>query len=215
MLPSAAAAEAAILTITARKKQLARRCAELYDYDLLRRNCVTRLLAELDQALSSKPDAIAPVERPAADPATQRLHRALASTSAIPWRMFQQLQERLPEARTNFYPSFRQRRLDALYRQQNDLQVYARECNILTSTIYRQGGRDDNFLFFTDDAGPLRPLFGAANLAWSLPQTAFGLLSWPFDAGQRLENGLSGALFSLPELLFINLRKGSFVRTKD
>jgi hypothetical protein len=32
----------------------------------------------------------------------------------------------------------------------------------------------------------------------------------PFDDGRRLRAGFHGAFFSLPELVFANVRKGSF-----
>jgi hypothetical protein len=32
----------------------------------------------------------------------------------------------------------------------------------------------------------------------------------PFDRDETLTSGVRGALFSLPELAFVNLRKGSF-----
>jgi hypothetical protein len=37
-----------------------------------------------------------------------------------------------------------------------------------------------------------------------------GLFAAPFDGGRELRAGWSGALFSLPELLFCNVRKGTF-----
>ncbi len=187
------------------EKRLARLQAERrrrYAYALLSRNCVTELLAQLRSALSSAPPAVIGGRF---EPA------ALAGLSCIPWRMFAELRRRLPAAEIVVHPSLRQRRLKALYRRQERLPVYLRECNILTSTIYRRGGRERNFLFFTDDAGLLRPLFGTANLFWSLADAAWGLASSPCDRGRRLAEGISGAVFSLPELLFINLRKGSFV----
>jgi hypothetical protein len=36
-----------------------------------------------------------------------------------------------------------------------------------------------------------------------------GLASAPFDAGRRLEAGLRGMLWSLPELAFVSVRKGT------
>jgi hypothetical protein len=38
---------------------------------------------------------------------------------------------------------------------------------------------------------------------------ALGLFTWPRDDGGRLRAGARGALFSLPELAFVNIRKGS------
>jgi hypothetical protein len=48
------------------------------------------------------------------------------------------------------------------------------------------------------------------NLGWGLGQGVAGLFTAPFDGGRRLQGGLHGALFSLPELVFVNVRKGTF-----
>jgi hypothetical protein len=37
-----------------------------------------------------------------------------------------------------------------------------------------------------------------------------GLPAVPFDRGARLRAACSGVLFSVPELVFLNFRKGSF-----
>ena len=52
-----------------------------------------------------------------------------------------------------------------MYAEENDIKVYLRESNTLSSTIYRRNGRDSFFLFFTDDALPVRPIYGALNVA--------------------------------------------------
>ena len=54
------------------------------------------------------------------------------------------------------------------------------------------------------------PLYGVANLAAGMLEGGLGLVSLPFDSGKRLKSGAVGALFSLPELAFVNIRKGSF-----
>ena len=55
-----------------------------------------------------------------------------------------------------------------------------------------------------------RPVFGAVNLVTGVAASAVGLVTAPFDRGKRLRAGLRGAFFSLPELVFQNIRKGSF-----
>jgi hypothetical protein len=89
------------------------------------------------------------------------------------------------------------------------LLVYLRESNTVTSTLYRRNPDDSAFLFFTDDAGPVRPLLGAANLVTGLGFSAVGLFLVGVDGGDTLRAGLRGMLFSLPELVFFNIRKGS------
>jgi hypothetical protein len=88
--------------------------------------------------------------------------------------------------------------------------VALRESNTLTSTLYTPGGEDSLFLFFTDDGAALRPLLGAFNLTAALAGAGAGLLRLPFDGGRLLDAALRGALFSLPELAFQNIRKGTF-----
>jgi hypothetical protein len=55
-----------------------------------------------------------------------------------------------------------------------------------------------------------RPLYGIANLAVGIGGTLAGIAWLPVDHGATLRAGLNGALFSVPELAFINIRKGSF-----
>jgi hypothetical protein len=93
---------------------------------------------------------------------------------------------------------------------ENALWVFLRESNVVTSTLYRVQPRDSIFLFFTDDLVAPRPLFGAVNLVTGLAASAIGLTTWPLDGGETLWAGLRGTLFSLPELVFHNIRKGSF-----
>jgi hypothetical protein len=85
-----------------------------------------------------------------------------------------------------------------------------RETNTLTGTIYRPNPDDSVFLFFTDDVVAPRPLFGLANLAVGLGAGVVGLATLPVDRGALLRAGAWGALWSLPELVFVNIRKGSF-----
>ena len=107
-------------------------------------------------------------------------------------------------------PGHRERELNALRSREGALRLYARESNTLSSRIYRRRDADGSFLLFTDDVFWPRPLFGALNLAWSAGDAALGLLTAPFDRGRRLERAGKGMLFSVPELVFVNIRKGSF-----
>jgi len=56
-----------------------------------------------------------------------------------------------------------------------------------------------------------RPLLGAVNGAAGLGAGAAGVALLHFDHGRLLGSGLRGVVFSLPELAFVNLRKGSFI----
>ena len=70
-------------------------------------------------------------------------------------------------------------------------------------------------------AVPWLPVFMARALPWRAltsltvarvqdPEALRGLLQAPTDGGRALRAGLEGALGSLPELAFVNLRKGSY-----
>jgi hypothetical protein len=107
-------------------------------------------------------------------------------------------------------PSFRRARAAQLRVQEDPAWVALRESNTLTSTLYTPGGGDSLFVFFTDDGAALRPLLGAFNLTAALVGAGVGLLRLPFDGGRTLDAALRGAFFSLPELAFQNIRKGTF-----
>ena len=97
-----------------------------------------------------------------------------------------------------------------MYDRENPLWVFLRESNTLSSTLYRRTHDDSAFLFFTDTAPAARPVFGALNVIAGLGMAAAGLAMLPIDGGELLTAGLKGAMFSLPELAFFNIRKGSF-----
>ncbi|MDX2167341.1 MAG: hypothetical protein SF182_09770 [Deltaproteobacteria bacterium] len=152
-------------------------------YRLVTRNCVTELLALLDAA-----DGRAP-----ARPAWQ----------AIPFVSADALAAQFPVVRRETWPSLRAAAPQATW------SAWLAEHTTLTAAGYRPSGRDSTFLFFTDDTVAARPLFGAANLAVGLADGTVGLATWPFDGARRLTAGFKGALFSLPELAFVSLRKGT------
>jgi hypothetical protein len=106
--------------------------------------------------------------------------------------------------------SYRGKQLDKLYAGNNGLISVLRESNTFTSTLYDYNSDDAFFVFFTDDTLLFRPVFGLFNTVAGIGQSVFGLLSWPFDKGANLKSGATGVLMSLPEVLFFNMRKGSY-----
>jgi len=84
-----------------------------------------------------------------------------------------------------------------------------RESNAFTSSFYEPADHAGFFVFFADSPWPLRPLFGALNLAGALVRGGIGVATLPFDRGAGLRSGLDGAFWSLPELVFANVRKGT------
>ena len=188
--------------------------AEHYRYDLITRNCVTELFRTIDQALlqqnksgvdPSKHDELLMRE------SMKRLGGNIsASYNFIPFVSFQSVQEHYKVTTSAVLSSYRGQQLEKLYARNNGLMVSLRESNTFTSTLYTYNPDDAFFVFFTDDNLVLRPIFGLFNTAAGIGQSIFGFLSWPFDFGKNLKSGATGILMSLPELLFFNMRKGSY-----
>ena len=188
----AAAADAA--TATARRYATA--FDDLYRYDLVRRNCVTETFHTIDAVLGN--DAEAALGGRVVMNAWRAIPAVATRAVRHTWRV----------TASDTTPSYRQERVAALARAGNPIAVRLRESNTLTSTVYRRSRDDSAFLFFTDDVLLLRPLLGAANLG--VGASLLGVVRAPLDRGAALRDGLRGVLWSVPELFFVNVRKGSF-----
>jgi hypothetical protein len=175
------------------EEHFAERLQRRYGYDLITRNCVSEIFRTMDA-----PGA----EERRVDPGWSLEFIPFVSEQAVnaTWNVVQ---------RTTL-PSYRRARLDEMYARERALRVRLRESNVFTSTVYRRNAEDSLFVFFTDDVVALRPVFGVVNLAAGLGAVAAGLPLLPLDRGHVLWAGARGALFSLPELAFVSLRKGSF-----
>ncbi len=172
-----------------------------YEYNLIRHNCATELIQAVNTAFP--------------DPETGR--RELGGwlepgndLNFIPHRLFSRVNSHFPVMETVRLPSRRLRNLAALYPNEKDLTVRLRESNTLSSTLYTPRIQDTPFLFFTDDSLVLRPVYGLANLCWAALHGATGIISLPVDGGERLHQGIRGMFYSLPELVFNNIRKGTY-----
>ncbi|WP_157135050.1 hypothetical protein [Leptonema illini] len=156
-------------------------------YALFTKNCVTELLAELQQISG----ADLPVESPT------------LSGLFIPFVSERYVADALGNGERILYRSYR-----------NELLLIEHDPVAETSTIssryYVWNERDSWFLFFSEDRPLARPLFGVVNLFLGGAQTVIGLPSAPFDRGQRLSRGIRGMAFSLSEVAFISVRKGTF-----
>jgi hypothetical protein len=178
-----------------------RRLRALYPYDLLRRNCATELLRLVGRAFPSKAEAARALGGPMG---------AGEGFAFVPFAWFEQVRTRLRVSSVEVLPSYRLRGLEARYAREARLRVYLEEANTLTSTLYPGSIGDEAFLLFTDDVAWPRPLYAVANGTWALGASGVGLLTAPFDGAGRLSRGLRGIVASLPELFFLNVRKGSF-----
>jgi hypothetical protein len=187
---------AATRKTTAQREDVLRRA---HGYDLFRHNCATGIISTLNTALGG------PLHAPAALGAELRPGAGLGF---VPFALYADLRERLPVSRSERIPSYRERRLAEL--AGGGALVRAREVTTLTSQIYRQRRTDGSFVLFASDAGWARPLYGIVNLGYASAHTLAGVASAPLDRGQRFERGVRGMLFSLPELVGLAVRKGSF-----
>ena len=198
----------AVLLDRARRNASAgrQRLRALYPYDLLRRNCATELLRVTARAFDSEADAARALGGEV---------RAGEGLGFIPFAWFEQVGTRLRVSSIDVLPSYRLRGLEARYARESRLRVYLEEANTITSTLYLGSVGDETFLLFTDDVTWPRPLYAVANGAWALGATGVGLLAAPFDGTRRLSRGLRSIVATLPELFFMNVRKGSFAGSPE
>lgn len=185
-------------------------------YNLVARNCVSEIFATIDEVLLADRNGGA---SDAMEVSREHLGghvRVPGSLAFVPFVSADAVASEYRVVETSEWPSHRRARLAEIHAREGDgVLVALREMNTLTSTIYRRNGDDSIFLFFTDEDPALRPLLGAANLLTGLGAAVVGLPMAPFDGGDLLAAGLRGAFWSVPELGFASVRKGSFFFVSD
>jgi hypothetical protein len=184
-----------------RERKYGRALDALYGYRLLTRNCVSELFQTMNDTLGGSPEDVRAALGGYVDGHSAFEYIPFVSARAVDTRYRVVLRREVP--------SWRALQLQEMRQRENPLWVALRESNTLTARSYRRGVRDSFFLFFTEDAALLRPLLGAFNLTAALGESAWGLPLAIVDDGDTLRSGLRGALTSLPELAFGNIRKGS------
>lgn len=188
------------------EQDYARALSSLYSYDLVRRNCVTEIFSSINSTFGRLADG------PPREESVRRLGGyvdAAGGLAFIPFVSAGKVDACYAVVERHERPSYRAERLAEMKKLESPILVFLRESNTITSTIYRPAPDDSPFLFFTDDTILFRPLFGAFNLAVGLGESLLGLVTMPVEGTNRLLLGVRGMLFSLPELAFVNLRKGS------
>jgi len=194
--------------------KLLQELAEHYRYDLITRNCVTELFRTIDQALLGQNREDADQSKQAElvmKESTERLGGNIsASYNFVPFVSFQSVQDRYNVTASAVLNSYRGQKLAKLYANNKGLMTLLRESNTFSSTLYPYNSDDALFVFFTDEHILLRPFFGLFNTVAGIGQSVIGFLSWPIDSGKNLKSGATGILMSLPELVFFNMRKGSY-----
>lgn len=169
-------------------------------YNVLTQNCATELMRLVNESFCSRREA---------EEALGGYIEPGDNLSFIPCRLSRLAGETFAVSETLDLPSCRLRRVADL-QAETGRWIRLRENNTLTSTVYTPWHADTIFLFFTDDVFWPRPILGAANLVYAHAHAAGGIVMLPFDRGRHLRRSLRGILFSLPELAFSNIRKGSF-----
>jgi hypothetical protein len=170
-------------------------------YDLIQRNCSTELLRNINFTFAD------------AEEGRVELGGWLTPEQGfvfIPAGMQKQVIQEFPVTRQDILVSRRLRMLDMLFARENDMLIWLRESNTLSSTLYNPRMQDSAFLFFTDNVFVMRPFLGLANLAWASLYGVSGLFTLPKDGGERIRQGVRGVFYSLPEVLFSNIRKGTY-----
>ncbi len=210
-LPSATAADATAAHARALRRLEHYRASLVAarGYDLIRRNCVTEIAEVIEEVMQdATQDAAQQATQTSLAPGTSTatagsLNFVPFVSAASLWRSGRVLSERE-------LPSWRRLQLEAMHAREPALRVALRETVVPAAHSYNAHDDDPVFALFTDRAPALRPVFGAVNIATGLVHASVGTLSAPIDGGRRLRRGLSGVLFSLPELAFIGLRKGTY-----
>ncbi|MGZ8225507.1 MAG: hypothetical protein ACXWT3_02570 [Methylococcaceae bacterium] len=205
---------AALTELKNYESRLLRQLEHNYQYDLIRRNCVTEIFRTIDHALGQQIKHDAQLSEPDAlltEASKERLGGYVSIPyNFIPFVSYQSVQNHYNVTHSEELASYRNLKIAQLNTQENKLLVSLRESNILSSTLYSYNPDDALFIFFTDDSFLLRPFFGLINTSAGIGQSLLGFFSWPFDSGKNLKSGATGVLMSLPELFFVNMRKGSY-----
>ncbi|AGF77270.1 hypothetical protein UWK_00690 [Desulfocapsa sulfexigens DSM 10523] len=174
---------------------------KLYGYNLFTRNCATELIRSLNSTFTDS------------ESGKNVLGGWMEPDSGfafIPFLFYEQSVKAFSLQDEQFLQARRLRNLETLYAEENDLVVWLRESNTVSSTLYQPRSKDTPFLFFTDDSLLLRPLLGLVNVAYGIAHGVAGLAMLPLDGRENLNQALRGIFYSLPELTFGNIRKGSY-----
>jgi len=190
-----------LLRARERERSYALAMRGLHGYRLISQNCATAIFETLNDSFD---DSVEISEQQLGGYVGSRY-----SLAFIPFVSAIEVNDRYRVIQRETILSYRQLRLQAMKDQESPFRVALRESNTFTSTSYERGSNDSFFVFFTDDAPLLRPLFGVVNLTAALGESILGVLTAPIDRGATLIRGLRGAFVSLPELVFANIRKGS------
>ena len=203
--PADAVLERRVAELEALADTQSRRLDDAHHYNILTHNCASEIFAQIERAFAEEGASASEVSR-------ARLGGHVPpgrGLEFIPFVAADTVQSHYELAGIEKIPSYRVQRVEEMASREGGFSRL-RESNTLTSTVYAPNRLDSSFLFFTDDVFLLRPFFGVANIFYGLGAAVVGLPLAPFDHANLLVSGLRGVAFSVPELAFANIRKGSF-----
>lgn len=167
---------------------------KLYRFDLFHKNCTTELFRVIKQKQSQLFASI----------------NGRTGLTFIPFVAARQVQIAYPSAVGREILSFKRLFSKKLTEKENSTLVFWRENFLPTSSLYNHDRPFPGYVFFTDETIWLRPLFGVVNLTSGLSKTLYELPFTPIQGSSDFQTGLKAMLFSFPELVFFNIRKGYF-----
>jgi len=209
---SVASMEGALTDARHREGAYASALSRRYPYDVVRCNCVTEIFRSIESALAPAASESDGGSGSVQEASTRLLGGYVEWRSMlnfIPFMSAKAVRRAYGVSQTIERPSYRRLALEKMRGRESALRVSLRESNVLTARSYVRNEDDPAFLFFTDDALLRRPLYGIANLSVGAGAMLGGLAYLPAGDASKLRAGLEGVLLSLPELVFINIRKGS------
>jgi hypothetical protein len=186
---------AAMDEASGRRAGLESELRRLHGYELVGRNCVTEIFRTLDGA--------------DAGGALGGRVSAGDGASFIPFVSARAVRAAYRVGGEAVLPSYREQALRRRLATSGSWRVRLREETAPASTLVPFDPREEIFLFFSTGAVAVRPLLGLSNVLFGLGGIAGGLLAAPFDGATLLRAAGRGVLYSAPELVFINIRKGT------
>ncbi|AKP25449.1 conserved hypothetical protein [Leptospira interrogans serovar Manilae] len=182
-----------------REKEYHVRLKKLYPFRILFENCTTEILKNTQNSFDQN-EILFPGEK----------INFRFSLAFIPFYASYSVSKNWNNEGEKTLLSYRRKKLTELLKQNPNLKTRILESFTFSSSIYKPNKEDHFFPLFTDDVFWVRPIYATANLAAGIGATLIGIFTLPFDKGEKLQKGFESLFFSFPELVFFNIRKGTF-----
>ncbi|WP_244288322.1 hypothetical protein [Leptospira congkakensis] len=171
----------------------------LYSYHLTFQNCTSELFRYMNEMFPDGKVGNETIWNP--------LSSKTVSFNFVPAVAAKKLESNSGTKQTKVFLSYRNLKRNKLT---SFTEKHFKERFVPTSKIYKPNPIDHPFLFFTEESIWNRPIFGLANTIYGVGYTGMGILTAPIDKGQNFSKGTESVFYSLPELVFFNIRKGHF-----